>query len=434
MLQFNIPNSYYPERSYILNVIFKEFLGIEIEIFPINDLTNYEIESEEFSKKIVFSDDFFSKTDDCFLKKKYFPNSVFNFQSPFSNEMVKGIYGHNKIYENEKELYLGIDIFASAFFMLTRWEEFVNSSRDKHNRFPATSSVAFRNNFLHRPVVNEYVEFLWNLLKYLGYKGERKRRDFQVIPTHDIDFFSFPHNTPKHFAHDLFIKRNTSIFSKRLKSFIHDPFHTFDYLMDISEQYNAKSRFYFMAGKKHPNDPPTYYDTRKFRKLVDQINQREHVIGYHGSYNTYNDLDLLMKEKFRLEEYIKAPIVEGRQHFLRFSVPQTWNIWDKAGMRLDGTLSYADHEGFRAGVCYDYPVFDIIQRKQLNVWERPLILMEGSLINYRKVSPEIFLEKIEYYSNMVRKYKGNFVFLWHNSSFNFGIWEDYQDLYEHFFN
>jgi len=433
MLHIIIPNNYYPERSYIINVIFKEFLGIEIQIILNTNLTHYEIKSNRLSKKIIFPDLFFGKINDNYLKNKYIPKHVYNFQSSFTGKMIPVIYGYCERIENKTEIYFGIDIFASAFFMLTRWEEYANFSRDKHNRFPATASVAYKNNFLHRPVVNEYIEFLWNLLKYLGYKGERKRRNFQVIPTHDIDSFSFSNNTPKYFLHDLIIKRNLSILAKRMKSFVRDPFHTFDYLMDISEQYNTQSRFYFMAGKNHPNDPPKYYNTRKFRRLVDRINQRGHLIGYHGSYNTYNDPNLFMEEKSRLEDYIKAPIVEGRQHFLRFSVPQTWNIWDKAGMQIDSTMSYADHEGFRTGVCYDYPVFDIIQRKQLNIWERPLIFMEGSLINYQNVPPETFLQKIEYYSNTVRKYQGNFVFLWHNSSFNFGIWENYQDLYENFF-
>ena len=70
----------------------------------------------------------------------------------------------------------GIDIFASSFFMLTRWEEYVNKIRDMHNRFPAYASLACKNNFLDRPIVNEYVEMLWNMLKFLGCKQEKKKR------------------------------------------------------------------------------------------------------------------------------------------------------------------------------------------------------------------------------------------------------------------
>ncbi len=71
------------------------------------------------------------------------------------------IYGTDKLEiteQNQNIITCGIDIFASSFFMLTRWEEYVNKNRDRHNRFPAIESLAFKNDFLSRPVVNEYVE------------------------------------------------------------------------------------------------------------------------------------------------------------------------------------------------------------------------------------------------------------------------------------
>jgi len=81
----------------------------------------------------------------------------------------------------------GIDIFASSFFMLSRWEELVNPVRDVHERFPAEASLAFRCDFLHRAVVNEYVELLWNMLIHLGVQQERKARNFSLVLTHDVD-------------------------------------------------------------------------------------------------------------------------------------------------------------------------------------------------------------------------------------------------------
>ena len=41
-------------------------------------------------------------------------------------------------------------------------------------------------------------------------------------------------------------------------------------------------------------------------------------------------------------------------------------------MEFDSTLSYADKEGFRCGVCYDFPVFDFLERRQLKLREFPL--------------------------------------------------------------
>lgn len=50
-------------------------------------------------------------------------------------------------------------------------------------------------------------------------------------------------------------------------------------------------------------------------------------------------------------------------------------------MEWDSTLSYADKEGFRCGVCYSFSVFNFLQRKKLMLKERLLIVVEMSLVN-----------------------------------------------------
>jgi len=93
-------------------------------------------------------------------------------------------------------------------------------------------------------------------------------------------------------------------------------------------------------------------------------------------------------------------------------------------------LGYADKEGFRCGVCYEYSVFDIISRKKLNLKEKPLVVMEGSLTTYQpNITPKEMEETIKKLTKKVKKYNGEFVFLWHNSSFG-GSWKKYEDIYK----
>ncbi|MCS7165160.1 MAG: hypothetical protein RMJ51_02630 [Candidatus Calescibacterium sp.] len=51
---------------------------------------------------------------------------------------------------------LGIDLFASCFFMLSRWEEYVINKKDIHHRFSGLSSLAYRKGFLEKPIVNQF--------------------------------------------------------------------------------------------------------------------------------------------------------------------------------------------------------------------------------------------------------------------------------------
>ena len=52
--------------------------------------------------------------------------------------------------------------------------------------------------------------------------------------------------------------------------------------------------------------------------------------------------------------------------------------------------------------------------------------MDGSFITYQPgISPDQMEEKVLMIVEKVRKYQGEFVFLWHNSSFNTPQWIDY---------
>lgn len=445
MITIFIPNNYIQEREYIVNILFGDYLGLQFSIVYV-DQVDYTILLEN-GNQLVIKDNFFSKIPEypCYLSKNNIPKEVLYAFNVFTiEENIPVIYGTDQCSVSANKIICGIDIFASSFFMLTRWEEYVNKIRDKHNRFPAEASTAYKYNFLDRPVVNEYTEMLWNMLRYLGIEQDRKRRDFQFVLTHDVDYIDYWRSfvqIPRRVIGELFRSKSIKQASNILSNFIQvnrgevkDPYDTFEWLMDLSEQIKVKSHFYFMSGGKTKYDNNYRIDEAKAKKIIQQIKERDHIIGFHPSYVTYNDLDKWCKEKQDLESVIEINVTEGRQHYLRFEVPSTWQIWEDCGMKIDRTLSYADKEGFRCGTCYEYSVFNILTRKKLNLVESPLIVMEGSFVSYQAVTCGYMEEKINELLKRVKKYNGNFVFLWHNSSFNHSVWKEYEDIYYRIIN
>lgn len=64
----------------------------------------------------------------------------------------------------------------------------------------------------------------------------------------------------------------------------------------------------------------------------------------HPSYQASFDAEVWQQEFARLCAATNGiPITGGRQHYLRFRAPDTWRMWEKAGLAYDSTLSYADH-------------------------------------------------------------------------------------------
>lgn len=212
---------------------------------------------------------------------------------------------------------------------------------------------------------------------------------------------------------------------------IKDPYDTFDYLMDKSESIGIKSRFYFMSGGITKYDNNYKIDEKKCIELIKEIRKREHIIGFHGSYASYNNPQQWEEEKEILERVCESEVNDGRQHFLRFEVPTTWQIWEDNNMQIDSTCGYADREGFRCGTGDAFSVFNILSRKKLILKERPLIIMEGTLQNpnYRGLSSNDFLKVLNYYVKIIKRYNSKITLLWHNSSFDEETWIGRKEIY-----
>ena len=330
--------------------------------------------------------------------------------------------------------HLPIDIFGSAFFMLSRYEEVVKSERDEHNRFPAWASLAFQEGFLERPIIYEYVELLWAVIKRLWPGIERKKRTYQVHLTHDVDsvlygpFAGVPAlikqmagDCLKRKEFDLAWKRMKAVFNSRRGFFDNDPHNTFDFIMSLSEKYGLKSAFYFMTGGCSSRDAAYDINMPWIKKLIQSIGERGHEVGIHPSYESYLDSEAIYREFQALlgvtqECGIRQNTWGGRQHNLRWSVRQTWRNWAEAGLNYDSTLGYAQHAGFRTGTCVEYPVYDLATRTPLSLRERPLIVMDGTLINsgYMGLDYHESTKIVQNISNMCKLMKGKFTLLWHN--------------------
>nr|MBP8017162.1 hypothetical protein [Candidatus Gracilibacteria bacterium] len=356
MIKVYIPDNNINERIYIVNVLIGEFLGLDYEIIKSNKIS-WEIEIENGSKLII-QDYFFNKykNDLEYLKLENIPLSI-NYGQKNNNQFIPEdnipiIFGEDKLVldKNSKTIICGIDIFASSFFMITRWEEYVNNIRDIHDRFPGKESIAYKFGFLDRPVVNEYVEMLWNMLKYLGLNQERKKREYKIILTHDVDVpFEIIGKTLfsqlKLAISDIIFRKNIKSSIEKIKALFlsneqklkYDKFYTFNYIMNQSEKRNLKNIFYFLPYGSLEQKYKVKVDNPIIIKIIQEIVQRGHEIGIHGSYETYNSKFKFLNEVYHLYEIldknkIYVKINGGRQHYLRFKIPNTFYNYLEAGL------------------------------------------------------------------------------------------------------
>lgn len=87
-------------------------------------------------------------------------------------EEVNGVpllFGNAQIIRNDQQIVVFADIIASTFFLITRYEEYVNKGdRDQYGRLSGRKSLPYRADFLMRPIVDEYGKLLRRWLRETG--------------------------------------------------------------------------------------------------------------------------------------------------------------------------------------------------------------------------------------------------------------------------
>jgi hypothetical protein len=202
--------------------------------------------------------------------------------------------------------------------------------------------------------------------------------------------------------------------------------------MKISEKYSIKSHFNFIAVNGNGNIDGNYeIASGYFGVLFKEIHERGHVIGLHPSYQSFKNFDLVNGQYLKLKrilDKLSIPSNElgGRQHYLRWRNPDTWQIWSDVGLKYDSSLGSESYLGFRCGTCYEFPVFNLLTRKRLQLMEYPLLVMD--VCAFKLKSKENMNNAIIDISRICRFYNGNMTLLFHN---NYVVTKDQKSSYEY---
>lgn len=454
MFRLEFPTGHLAELTWIASVILGRRLGLAFSTKEVHT-SDYVLKCS--GKKLILTNDFFSRRSTDRELAAAMPNTPLDqwkldyagFSACLLRQSIPVLYGRPGFsVDSHGNGRLELDVLGSAFFMLSRLEETILPQRDEHDRFPASASIAYKAGFLDRPIIDEYVEILWAAISRIWPAAQRKKRDFTMSVSHDIDspsYFAFrPWKQVLRRAAGDGIKRgqlHRAVHDVRLRLLsqrsIHpaDPYNTFDWIMDNSERLGLTSKFYVICGRNHPRFDADYdVEHPAIRRLLRDIRDRRHFIGLHASYNTYKSAEMMIIEADRLrrvcgEEGIEIPELHGRMHYLRWHTPTTLHNLQFAGIAVDSTLSFADHAGFRCGTCHEFRAFDPIENKQLDVRIQPLVAMESTVIDERYMGlgiSDAAGEVLVDLKNACRMVDGNFSLLWHNTQL---VREEQRSLY-----
>lgn len=330
------------------------------------------------------------------------------------------------------------DILGLTYWMLARLEEVDRRDLDNFQRFPATSSHAYRYGYLERPVVDEWLDILGQIIIRQWTQLRLKKHQFSMKVSHDVDSpsrygFRSIKGLIRAMIGDVVKKQNirgmlsAPLIKMSSNRQLHpaDPYNTFDWIMDQSEKHGLESAFYFICGRTDPAKDADYEPEQpSIRKLMQRIHSRGHEIGLHPSFNTYQDKRAIESETNRLRdimhgEGIRQDVMGSRMHYLRWNTSETPFALEQAGIDYDSTLTYADLPGFRCGTCHEYQMFDAAHDRAMALRIRPLVAMECTVMEAAYMGLGIgraAYEKFMELKSACRAAEGCFTLLWHNSN------------------
>ncbi|PQJ79222.1 polysaccharide deacetylase family protein [Polaribacter porphyrae] len=329
------------------------------------------------------------------------------------------------------------DIFAASFYLITRYEEYLPHVKDIHGRYTAEQSLSYKKGFLEKPVVDIWAYKFLEILKKRFPNYEYKNRNYEFISTIDIDnAFAYKYKSLIRsiggFFNDLFKFRVFDIWNRiavitNLKG---DPFDTFQKLLRFKKEYNVKTIFFFLIGDYTTFDTNVSASKEKYRLLIKEMVDYARV-GLHPSYFSMQDPSMLKKEKDRLEGITNMPVSYSRQHYLRFSLPETYQHLIDLEIEEDYSMGYASNVGFRASTCTPFYFYNIDYEIQTPLKVYPFALMDTTLNDYMGLTPKQSLGKIRDLKNEVKAVNGTFITLFHNESLSDYLrWKGWKRLYE----
>lgn len=329
------------------------------------------------------------------------------------------------------------DLFSASFYLISRYEEYLDEDTDKHGRYKAENSIAYKYGFLERPVVDEWAVALRNLLQDRYDVVPEFAPSFMYIPTVDVDHaFAFRHKGP--IVNGVKILKALKSGDFRMAGYImrvllrlkRDPFFNFDKLRKLHSPVGSEATIFFHCGGRGRYDKRTFVPSLRYffakRKL-----SRSMRAGLHPSYQAATMQKLFALEKWVMERAVCKTVTNCRYHYLKFTIPDSYVMLAHEGFTDDWSMIYSNDPGFRAGTSFPFHFYNLQNDKVYKLMIHPTAVMDKTLMSNKGMSAVEAYDFIVSLSERVRAVNGVFVTLFHNDHLTdaFEEWRGWKAIY-----
>ncbi len=314
------------------------------------------------------------------------------------------------------------DIFAASFYLISRYEEYLPHEKDEYGRYAYTNSLAWKENFLQIPIINVWLQEFKKSLQKKFPPLTFNHKSFRFIPTYDIDIaYSYLYKGWKRNLGGLLKSITNGEFSTAkeriavLRRKKIDPFDAYEWLDSLHLYCRVKPYYFFLVAQEQKEYDKNISPGEMAMQELIQYHASGNFIGIHPSWQSGDNKNLLKEEIEWLEYIAEKKVVHSRQHYIRFTLPETYRQLLSAGIQKDFSMGYGSINGFRASVASSFFWYDLQKEEQTVLQIFPFCFMDANSFYEQKLTVQQAMEELLHYYRLIKKLNGLMITIWHNT-------------------
>ncbi|MCT8338667.1 hypothetical protein MG296_01245 [Flavobacteriaceae bacterium TK19130] len=399
-----------PRITYVFKHVVTRILGVEVGFTSvIEELIAHNGPKMSYGKQPMGNEMFVQSAG---LLEQSGVESIEIIVSPWENTI-----GFFKV--GEKSI-LPYDIFSAAFYLLSRYEEYLPHVKDEKGRYPATESLGYKEKFLETPVIDiwaqKFKEVLHGQFPSLSIKA-RDTRTHHVIKA-DKPFAYGQKGIFRSmigYLSDLVRFRFSNLYLRtqvllRLRK---DPYDTFTWLVNIGKQHRKSVTVFFLLGDALQFEDSLNTKRRQFQMKLKFVGDY-YQVGTLFSFAALQQYSKLKSEKKFMEAITNRPLQASMNAEYVVDLPDIYRELIELEIIRDFTMVYNTHPGFRAGTCTPFLFYDLDYEIKTPLEIQPLAMTTQSMAGK---TPAQVRQKVENMYREVFKVGGLFSMVYSNTDF-----------------
>jgi hypothetical protein len=320
---------------------------------------------------------------------------------------------------------LNFDWVTSSFMLLSGWQE--HAQKSVGSRLSTKDTYQYRYKCIRKPLVNYYFDILKTALeKAWDIKIELKRTNTAVFLSHSFQHVNsgWKNNLKSELGTynfgNIFYMMFRRIFGK-------DIWRTLDYILELEEEYDAKSTFFLMArkGKGYADYDITKEPYHSWIKDIQGRGFESALLSSNGCHNSAHKLGSDIKR-------YKYKVYANRFQSCRYKSVQSARALEKNKVLYDNSLAMYDEVGFRNAYCHPFVGWNFKEDRPNKFVSIPLNILDTAMMKrkYLSVVPKDVVNVFNFLANQSAMFNGIISMNWSNENFSEFANNEWRKVYE----